>query len=291
MLVKRFLPFLVHLFLLINICAAATITSSPSPSPSPHTGNQQENDDDFCSDYKTCGQKGLTYWNKLHDTLADPNTRDRTDSLEIFKEYYTATFEETAPADADIHSDILQRGLDADYFDEWSVMDNTPGSQNKYVPYTNHFNTQSGIIIAKSNFRNDDRAKQLPWSEIIYQTWHQARIYADHESLYGIKPHSPGGPLSNLQSVIQMICVNVQTQTVIRTLYDAMGWRPEGDAQWRKWTEEEQPYFFFALLGTDNVKGTVYLLNDHADEVGRKTVTVIWTRWDFFAPDVWVDVG
>ncbi|KAL8711710.1 MAG: hypothetical protein Q9220_003881 [cf. Caloplaca sp. 1 TL-2023] len=294
MLSKALLPFCLHLFLLLQLSLTATTTSNALPSsPSSQPSNQQEFDD-ICPDYKTCSQKGLLYSNTLHDTIASPNLRDRTDGLAKFHQYYTATYTLTKPADLDIYNDLHQRGIDADSFDEWTVVSGkTPPKVGDDIPYTNLFSTLDGIIIAESNFRYYDQAKMLEWSELMYQTYLLASARADHESLYGIQPHPRGGPLSNLQSVIQMICVNKATQAVIRTLYAAQGWTVEGEDgyEWKKWTEEEQPWFFFALLGTDNVKGVMYLLNDHVNEVGRKRVKAVWTRWEVFAPDVWVDVG
>lgn len=40
-------------------------------------------------------------------------------------------------------------------------------------------------------------------------------------------------------------------------------------------------------MGTDNVKGVVFLLNDHSVEMGRKIITEVWTRWDTDFPDIW----
>lgn len=77
---------------------------------------------------------------------------------------------------------------------------------------------------------------------------------------------------------------------------------------WRKWTLAEHEvannlnpqlqeskadpikFFFYAFLGTDNVKGTVYLLNDHPVALGKKIITEIWTR---ATPhfDMWINLG
>ena len=88
--------------------------------------------------------------------------------------------------------------------------------------------------------------------------------------------------------MVQHIVTNEGTQAVLRTLYANKGYSiGQGEREWKKWTEGEEHYWFFAILGTDNVRGTVWLLRDHAVEMGRKVVTEVWTRWDGKYPDIW----
>ena len=81
---------------------------------------------------------------------------------------------------------------------------------------------------------------------------------------------------------------------MLTAAYEAKGWQPgyDGAEQWRKFTEEQdggggKDYFFYGLLGTENVRGTVWLLRDHANEIGRKDVSAIWVRWYMGNPDIW----
>lgn len=287
MLFQLLAPLLVYIPLLIQATPAATPSESTPPSPTTTTGNFQE-EDDVCTDYKTCGTRGLTYWNILFDTLRNRQSQDRTDGFGKFQQYYTAQYVDTKKADLDISPDLIVHGIDPDYLDVWTTVDKGPKTsvQDLFNPYINSFNTRDGIVIADNNFRYDDQAKKLEWSELMYHTWQAASSYAD--ALHGIDDRHPkGGPISTLKCVFQHIVVNKQTQEVIKLLYQKMGYAIEQDIEWKKWTEEDQPNWFHALLGTDNVKGTVYFLNDHAQEIGRKEITEIWTRWDVFAPDIW----
>ncbi|KAI4248695.1 MAG: hypothetical protein L6R42_009182 [Xanthoria sp. 1 TBL-2021] len=126
----------------------------------------------------------------------------------------------------------------------------------------------------------------------MYRTWLKAAKWADAEAMYGHVGHIKGGPLWNLKTVIQSSVVNGQTQEIIRLMYTNNGLvvggdRPE-DRAWVRWTEVKIPGFWDALMGTDNVRGTVYLLNDHPQELGRKIITEVWTKWERFAPDIWI---
>lgn len=84
---------------------------------------------------------------------------------------------------------------------------------------------------------------------------------------------------------------------MLRNAYESNGLiagadKVAGEGVWRSWTMQgegggEGNGFFVAMLGTDNVRGVVWLLGDHAVEMGRKEVVGIWTRWEGVHPDVW----
>ncbi|KAL8859690.1 MAG: hypothetical protein Q9178_003804 [Gyalolechia marmorata] len=112
------------------------------------------------------------------------------------------------------------------------------------------------------NWRNNAQNRkenQLQWSEIMYQTW---KLAANMPVAEG-EDHSPGGPISNLRAVVQSLVTNAGTLAILRNAYEANDWVPRRDREWREWTEPSTRDFFCALLGTDNVKGTVWLLKDH----------------------------
>ncbi|KAL9594981.1 MAG: hypothetical protein Q9179_005167, partial [Wetmoreana sp. 5 TL-2023] len=206
-------------------------------------------------------------------------TPDRTDGFFDFQQYYITNFAKTVTADPDLYQDLVDRGIDVDHLDEWAIWGKDPKTRLRsgpFAPYENISYTNDGAIIASSNFRGWDTQKKLQCPR------------ADHESLYGIIPgHKKGGPISNLRCVIQHIVINGETKAVMKTAYDNSGYTiNKGDTEWKKWTEVDQPYFFYALLGTESVKGTVWLLKDHAVEIGRKEITEIWTRWTTMNPDI-----
>ncbi|KAL9588390.1 MAG: hypothetical protein Q9203_002798, partial [Teloschistes exilis] len=211
-----------------------TSTAQPSAIPSnPPPGNQLEDDDDVCSDYKTCSTKGLAYWKTLQAILANPNSRDRTDGLSLFNAHYKASFDYTSPADPDLHQDLLNHGLEADHLDRWTTYNKKPSTTSPtnhfFAPYENIFDTHGGAIIAEANYRDWDNAKKLPWSELMYITYAFAARRADEENRNPIltdddeEPHPPGGPISNLKHVIQHIVVNERTKAVLRNAYGSNG--------------------------------------------------------------------
>lgn len=122
------------------------------------------------------------------------------------------------------------------------------------------------------------------------QAWPVAREWADDWE--GKNGRPLGGPISNLQTVIQARVLNDQTQRVIKTIWAAEEREYNVlDPTWYKFTFAEKPNWFYALLGTDNIKGTVWLLNDHAAEIGKKVITEIWIRWRVADPDIWISIG
>ncbi|KAI4255905.1 MAG: hypothetical protein L6R42_006501 [Xanthoria sp. 1 TBL-2021] len=246
-----------------------------------------------CIDYSTCSIKGKEYWNILQTTLRQPQMCDR-DDLELFEEHYFAEYDTSMMSDPDLRQALENRNIEATRMDTWEVSGLDPDTltRDNKPAYYNIFDTQNGIIVAEGNWKFSDSQQVLEWSEIMYQTWRLAEERAD--ILAGQdKNHLPGGPISNLRAVVQHIITNEVTRSVMKAAYDANGWVPgyDGPDEWRPWTEQTTEPFFFGLMGTDNVKGTVWLLNDHADEIGRKEISVIWTRWHLGNPDIWIDIA
>ena len=76
-----------------------------------------------------------------------------------------------------------------------------------------------------------------------------------------------------------------QTVSIVELAYSKMRpplpGRESEDETWRRWSRDDgkTKLWWLALVGTDNCKGAVFLLTQHANEVGRKEVGDIWTRW------------
>ena len=238
-------------------------------------------DDDQCSVYATCGSKGRSYWQQLLTTIQTANSVDKwPDGTQIFQTYYGEPPVGWEGDGEDVADDLLNNGLPP--LDTFTTIPcssrkgpNGPLDQRK--AYENLFNTEAGAIIASWNYRDSDSQKKLPWSEIIYQQYLSAM--------------APRQSITALQAVIRTGVVNQGTLEVLRTMYAAIGVSLFADnEQWRKWTLTDQPYFFYVLLGTDNVKGVMYLLNDHANALGRKIITAMYTRC---APwcSIWISIG
>ncbi|KAL8645979.1 MAG: hypothetical protein Q9226_007058 [Calogaya cf. arnoldii] len=258
---------------------------------SPGEGNAQE-DVGICSDYGSCSVKGLELWGTLHATLNDPNAKDK-DLTAVFEKNYEVMYHERYQPQRALLTTLIDHNLDITHLDVvLSVsVDPVTGSprMKTYWPYENAFDTKAGVLIAISNFREHDHADEpLPWSEIMYQTWQSAYQLAEDDKVDDPDAKG-GGPISDLKHVIQHIVVNAQTQKVVQTAYQALKYttRKIDPDPWKKFTENSTPLWFCALLATDNVKGTVFLLNDHSVEMGRKTISEIWTRWDEQNADIW----
>ncbi|KAI4146520.1 MAG: hypothetical protein L6R39_003439 [Caloplaca ligustica] len=267
---------------------------APGPSetdPSP--------DDNTCSDYKTCSSKGHAYWEQLQAKLSEARPVDRNDAETFNKdykcEYISLDFD--TPSLVRIRPDLADHGVDWQWVEPQAVFSINPvtGKDTEVTAYTNLFTTSKGIIVAFENYRDEDEQKTLPWSELMYQAWSYAREWDDFRKEQGIiKGHPGGGPISRLSTVIQLDVQNQETVKVLQTIWtnQKLEWNIL-DKTWYKVTEADPATrnWFYALLGTANVKGTAFLLKDHAAEIEKKTITEIWVRWPYVYPDIWINVG
>ena len=276
--------------ILISVLVDASPVRDIDPT---HEGNFQ-NDDDVCPDYKTCSSNGLKYWNTLLNTLSQAQPVDRTDGLAKFQQYYDAEMLLSEDRGSSLRQTLTDHGLDLAKMILWATYSKNPttGAGSDQTAYSNFFDTANGVLIAIENWRIDDEQKQLPWSELMYQTW---QLSIDEQNKNSEETYqtgwSPGKSIAALQYSIQSDIHNEATQAVMRLAYETMGYpNPnEGDNTWRKWTQDDPTTknWFYALLGSDNCKGTIWLLNDHAAEIGKKEITEIWTRWPKVYPDIW----
>ncbi|KAI4237654.1 MAG: hypothetical protein LQ349_001683 [Xanthoria aureola] len=246
-----------------------------------------EQDNEICLAYDTCSKKGLGYWNTLHTTLYKAQlglTVDRNDSA-LFNTHYITEYRDSDPLDPDLQQSLQNRNVDpTTEMDTWQSSGLHPSThqRDQWPAYYNIFDTHNGYIIADSNRRAGDSQQALPWSELIYQTWQLAAQKATQLATHGKTQHPQAAP-SRISAAW--------------AAYEAKGWQPgyDGAEQWRKFTEEEdggeKDFFFYGLLGTENVRGTVWLLRDHANEIGRKDVEAIWVRWYMGNPDIWIDIS
>ncbi|KAI4132548.1 MAG: hypothetical protein LQ338_000647 [Usnochroma carphineum] len=274
---------LAALLSITHLTRAVDSLAPPLPAPSGGSQGNSQDDDIFCKAYKDCGVEGLRYFNILQTTLMQASPVDRTDGLAKFLAAYVVMESEVSSGLKGLQSDLIIHGFDPNAIEAWETFSINPQYhlRDHYAAYDNYFDTVNGILIANANYNSLDSQKTLPWSEIMYQTWQTiGRLYRK------------GGPISNLRTVVQKTVVNRGTRAVLTTLYKTRQLSMNaGDRTWYKWTEVEEPQFFFALLGTDNIKGTIWLLNDHAAEIGKKEITEVWTRWPSTYPDVWIEIG
>ena len=263
-----------------------------------HAADAQD-DDEFCREYATCRANGRRYWAILRNKVVQKSPVDRTDIMPDgstrFDTYYGIR-RAIKPFKPDkIGHELRYNGFDTKFIGSWESVPRSSAhgpldphhGTGASAAYQNGFDTKSGLIVAYNNYRDADFQKQLPWSEIMYGSWKAIQAQAQ-------QGRQPNGPISNLRVVVRMGIANPGTYGILLGIY-AMRRIPTQERRWVKWTLEEQPSQFLALLGTDNVKGVIWLLSDHAAEIGKKTITAIRTRFGEYpsstAPDIWIEIG
>ncbi|KAI4277173.1 MAG: hypothetical protein LQ337_001992, partial [Flavoplaca oasis] len=169
-----------------------------------------------------------------------------------------------------IQEDLIHRGFSPiNDYKMWHVssLQSKNGQADEETSYENMVNTDDGVIIATYNWRPLDSQKKLQWYLM----------------------ESSSGFSSILIAIVQVDITNPGTFRILNTAYKARGLDANHDRHWRRWTPADSPYFFW-FLGTDNVKGTMFLLKDHASAIGKKAITAIWTRAEP-SFDIWIQLG
>jgi hypothetical protein len=152
---------------------------------------------------------------------------------------------------------------------------NTPDpTKPKHATYDADYNIAGGSIVVHGMDKGDDTwPKGNP--ERVRTSDLMAQVYRGF-----------GGNIRDLRVVIQDSVLNPGTIEILETIYKDMGdaqnlvigdfKRPAAGAT------DSQAQAFNALLGSDNVRPTVYMLTDHHGEAGDKRVQQIFT----FPPDL-----
>ncbi|KAL8715298.1 MAG: hypothetical protein Q9225_006432 [Loekoesia sp. 1 TL-2023] len=258
-------------------------------------GGDASPDDSTCNDYKTCSSKGHRDWQELMKKVSEAQPVDKTGSKAVFDDDYGCSFMSSDDPVPSVRDDLEGHGFEWDWIEAFGVYSKNPqtGEDSEETAYTNMFYTSKGLIVADENYRQKDEQKTLHWSELMYQAWQVAKEHDDVSKAANIPPgHPGGGDISKLQTVVRVSVQNDQAKEVIGTIRAAkQGWNP-GDETWHKFTvAEDTANWFYALLGTVNVQSVVWLLRDHAAEIGKKIITEIWVRWDSVDPDIWINIG
>lgn len=292
----------VHRVIPLAILCSFLVRAIPFVPPDPATlGNgllEDDTDDlDVCQTYATCGASGNNYWQKLLSTIRQAQPVDRTHTKDppdenVFNADYHTEIQHVDEFGKGVRADLGAKGLDLSEMGLWATWTvNATTGKDDDTAYLDIFDTANGVVLAIENWRDRDSRKTLPWSEIMYQTWKRAEDSENDrlQQSYNVgKGYLAGHDMSSLKYSIQNQVANPHTKAIIHLAHKSMGYPLDADdPTWRKWTDEETPNWFRALLGTDNCKGTVWLLTDHAAEIGKKEITEIWTRWSFPYPDIW----
>lgn len=203
--------------------------------------------------YKEFVQKGRGYWGTLQAAIAAYGGNEQQAFLgkqQTKRQDYDQRFER----DYDFT-------LGEDYSTSFVNSKNNPTQ----LPYTNavHSDEESHSITAKKNYARDDKADpRLPNSEIIWQQYKKTR------QAFG------GGSnedLAKLTDITRDNVVNIDTLITVFMVYPNGETAKDNSKNWQPGTDE-----FFALLGTENLRGSPHLLADHLDQI-RKTISHIST--------------
>ena len=125
-----------------------------------------------------------------------------------------------------------------------------------------------GVMIAANNdYREDKSARvdKLRFSEILFWEYKMAADSADRKAM-----------VSNLNWVFRSNIINTDTNNLILELHKRRA-KPDQEQQW---TMEDDSDAFLALIGCDNVKSVVWMLNDHVNAFIRKGIPSILTQPD-----------
>ncbi|KAL8690072.1 MAG: hypothetical protein Q9218_004400 [Villophora microphyllina] len=268
--------------LLTVVCLTTPVNpATPARSTAAPKGDGP-NDDAPCKTYADCGPIGLRHWNTLQATIMQENPQDGRDGDYLFPSWYAVQLSRIPYfAGPILQMDLRGHGFDPKLLDPWETTARVKlyGAPDPYAAAYHHgFDTKNGLIVAYSNDRSLDTQKKLNYGEILYHTWKT------------LQTRQKGSPISTLKTIIRQGVTTPETLNVLHTLYTGRQ-LPMDQQMWYQWTELDQEYYFWALLGTDNVLGVLELLNGHANEIGKKEITEIWTRWARPAnPDIWIEV-
>ncbi|KAL8829237.1 MAG: hypothetical protein Q9170_006258 [Blastenia crenularia] len=259
------------------------------------TGGDATPDDDVCQDYKTCSSKGHTAWQQLLDKVGEAQPIDIADTTPIFEKDYGCQFMSSDDPIPTVQQDLENHGFGYEWLEAFGVYSINPatGAETEETAYTNMFYTSKGLIVADENFREKDEQKTLHWSELMYHAWKVAMEHDDEAKAANTPAGHPGsGPFSALQTVVRVRVANDKTQAVIQTIRKAKQDWGVDDPSWHQFTSgPDTALWFTALLGTIHLQGVVWLLRDHAAEIGKKVITEIWVRWAGAEPDIWINIG
>ena len=244
-----------------------------------------------CPNYSECSQNGIQSWKDLGTVIRNEAQQDSLDPqlyTTFYRDYQVFPANPHQGFNQGMKTTLTEHHIDFAHLSLWGVR--TPPSVQ--WPYANVIDTRNGAIISVANRPNLDPKKTLKWSEIVYQSW---RFVQDTElmasQIYpGILP--PGASISNLQHSVAIEVTEPGTLEVMTNIYNnikVLGHVGDCPNIWRRFTVEDPDTrnWFYGLVGTYVVQGTMDLLKEHAVQIGRKQITAINTKWCGEFPDIW----
>jgi len=136
------------------------------------------------------------------------------------------------------------------------------------------YNRDKGAIVALWNFQENDHwpvsdPHRLPWSELTWQTW---------EKIAKPQRFARNNDVPNLKYIFRRDVQNDGTTATVQKAHETNGlsMNERGEFEVDN-TNVAKSDAFYALLGTDNVKGVAFMLKDHHVELGNKVIKKIIT--------------
>ena len=139
---------------------------------------------------------------------------------------------------------------------------NDKSTFKKIVTQNSYSKTQKAIIVQGSYSANDQNkgAHRLYWSDLTFQRWKEVA----------------GDDVKELRFVARTHIINQGTIAVVKQAYEEVGiGRTIHHAFSPSASNEKEKWAYFALSGTDQVKGIFNMLADHHQAFGNLTVVKI----------------
>ena len=242
-------------------------------------------------------RKGMGYWDRLQLSLQGGLRRSYLEERRWrFTEYYKTSGPDWNGVPYTLRDELNVHGLGFQgLYQTWDVTTKTSdvdliSGVGLEVPYSTAYNPSQGVMIVKTAFKSFDDVQKLYHSDILYQTLAQ-RVIPKNQLRQNQLSGTRFQP-QKLKTIIRHHIVNPGTLAVILMAYSEV-FRMDPDAAlqdttWRTWTlGDPSEKWFYALCGTDNVKGVLHLLTDYVVELNWKTIKEIRTR-NGLVTDIWI---
>ncbi|KAK4692129.1 hypothetical protein P7C71_g5013, partial [Lecanoromycetidae sp. Uapishka_2] len=223
--------------------------------------------------------KGTDYWKALEARRQDKCPVDVPKDQAKFDKYWVERFAVNAPPalvpqfvprKVNNGQPLPQNAfLGVEYRSKTNGVADKTAYDNLHAPQLSGPSMGSGgVIIAANNDAREDKSPasdKLRYSEIVF--WE-----------YSMTANTPAqsAKVSNLNWVFRSNIINTDTTNLILEIHKR---RAHKDVE-QQWTMDDDPDAFIALIGCDNVKSIVWMLNDHVNAFIRKGIPSIWTQPD-----------
>ena len=229
--------------------------------------------------FTTLKNKGIKNWNALEARRQQKCPVDVAYDQPKFDKYWKEKIPQNAPPA--LRPQFVPRGvnngkpipensfLGVEYRSKINGVVGKTAYDNLFAPQLEGPTSGSGgVIIAANNDYHEDKSApgdKARFSEILFWEYKMAADSADRKA-----------KVSNLNWVFRSNIINTDTNNLIMEIHKRRS-NPDKEQQW---TIEDDADAFLALIGCDNVKSVVWMLNDHVNAFIRKGVPSIWTQPD-----------